>query len=212
MNFGPSLRDDHRRIIFLNSCNVRVGQSLLLIAFGTGDNGVHLFQSPERLTDFAGLCLTDRLPVLLDAFAFFFRFRQCRVLAANRRKLDNRDLPILFDDSEGIACFDRAVLLGITGKNDAAFICLDELQKLQHLPDANLSGFIHQHHRARRQRFSQQERTDRFGLMETVLFQPQHLLARAMTKPLRFASRSPATTSRSVWLLPVPAPPRNNVT
>ena len=48
-----------------------------------------------------------------------------------------------FDGKQGIRSLNRAVLPGVAGENQSSVSLMDQPDKLQHLPPANLPRFVH---------------------------------------------------------------------
>src|ERR1039457_1759328 len=69
------------------------------------------------------------------------------------------------------------MLMRVAGQDDAALICLNVIQQLQHLLPADLSGLVHDDDRAPPHGTMREKSTDRFRAGEAIMFQIGDLLA-----------------------------------
>ena len=66
-----------------------------------------------------------------------------RVLPTNLVQFNRLHSGMAFDGEQGIRSLNRSVLPRVAGKNQPSVSLMDQPDKLQHLPPANLSRFVH---------------------------------------------------------------------
>ena len=87
--------------------------------------------------DFNGLSIQP------DALAFLDITTERRVLPTNLVQFDRLHSGMAFDGEQGIRSLNRSVLPRVAGENQPSVSLMDQPDKLQHLPPANLSRFVH---------------------------------------------------------------------
>jgi hypothetical protein len=78
-----------------------------------------------------------------DALAFLMVTTERRVLPTNLVQFDRLHSGMAFDGEQSIRSLNRPVLPRVAGENQPSMSLMDQPDKLQHLPPANLSRFVH---------------------------------------------------------------------
>src|SRR5208283_4461679 len=97
----------------------------------------------KRIIQLAGRSRLNGLAIHPDVLAFLDITTERRVLPANLLQFDRLHSGMAFDGEQGIRSLNRSVLPRVAGKNQPSMSLMDQPDKLQHLPPANLSSFVH---------------------------------------------------------------------
>ena len=170
------MRDNDRGLALPREVEVIGSQPLLLLTKAALDDCAASLKAIKRCRNISPRRFLDGFIILLDELPLHRRPRFRGILSADFCQLRGGEAGIHFNRAQRIGCFNRTMLPGVTGEDDATTVRLHEIEKLKHLFRTELTRLINDYHRTRLHRLPRQKLAHGLRAFKTIASQIHHLL------------------------------------